>query len=327
MTPAELAYSVVVPTLGRPSLRRLLDALRFATGPEPTLVVVVDDRRDPGGPLDLPDWDRLRAVRGAARGPAAARNRGWRATATPWVVFLDDDVLPPRSWPDDLLADLDGLLAGVAGSQGRLHVPLPAGRRPTDWERVTAGLAGASWATADMTYRRAALVRVGGFDERFPRAYREDADLALRLMEAGFRLARGSRTVDHPVRPASPWVSVRTQAGNADDALLRRLHGRNWRSRAGAARGRLPRHIAVTAAGLGALAALAGRHRRAAALGGVVWLAGTAELAWARIAPGPRTAREIATMVTTSVAIPPVAVVHRLRGEISVRRMPAGAAR
>jgi hypothetical protein len=206
-------------------------------------------------------------------------------------------VLPPRSWPDDLLADLDGLLAGVAGSQGRLHVPLPAGRRPTDWERVTAGLAGASWATADMTYRRAALVRVGGFDERFPRAYREDADLALRLMEAGFRLARGSRTVDHPVLPA---VGLRSDPGRErDDALP------GGRRAPGPARPRsLLRHIAATAAGLGVLAALAGRHRRAAALGGVVWAAGTAELAWARIAPLPRTSREIATMVTTSVAIP-----------------------
>jgi hypothetical protein len=318
---------VVVPTLGRPSLRRLLDALRAGSGPAPALVVVVDDRPAPDGPLDLPDWDRLRIVPGAARGPAAARNAGWRETATPWVAFLDDDVLPPRSWSADLGADLAGLPAGVAGSQGRLHVPLPAGRRPTDWERVTAGLAGACWATADMAFRRAALVRVGGFDERFPRAYREDADLALRLMDAGFGLARGTRVVDHPVRPAPPWISVRTQAGNADDALLRRLHGRDWRSRAGAARGRLSGHVVITAAGLAALVGLVARRRRAAAVGGLVWLGGTAELAWARIAPGPRTAGEVARMVATSVAIPPAAVAYRLRGEIAARRVTDGAVR
>ena len=43
----------------------------------------------------------------------------------------------------------------------------------------------ASWITADMTYRRSALAEVGGFDERFPRAFREDADLALRLQAGG----------------------------------------------------------------------------------------------------------------------------------------------
>jgi hypothetical protein len=41
---------------------------------------------------------------------------------------------------------------------------------------------------------------------------------------------------------------------------------------------------------------------------------GTVEFAAARIAPGPRTAAEIAAMVTTSAVLPPVAVAHWLRG-------------
>ena len=45
----------------------------------------------------------------------------------------------------------------IAGSQGRVRVPLPEHRAPTDWERGTAGLATASWITADLAYRRAAL--------------------------------------------------------------------------------------------------------------------------------------------------------------------------
>ena len=69
----------------------------------------------------------------------------------------------------------------MAATQGRFEVPLPGDRRPTDWERSTGGPGAARWATADMAYRREALAAVGGFDERFPRAYREDADLALRV--------------------------------------------------------------------------------------------------------------------------------------------------
>jgi histidinol-phosphate phosphatase family protein len=314
------AFSVVIPTVGRPSLRVLLDALRAGTGPLPDAVIVVDDRPEPWTPLDLPDWAPLQVVPGSARGPAAARNVGWRATATPWVAFLDDDVLPPPSWPADLVADLAALPASVAGSQGRLRVPLPAGRRPTDWERVTAGLAEASWATADMAVRRSALVRVGGFDERFPRAFREDADLALRLLDAGFALVKGAREVQHPVRPASPWISVRTQAGNADDALLRRLHGPDWRTRAAAPRGRLSRHILVTATGVASLIGVMTRNRTLAVGAGLGWLAGTAEFAAARIAPGPRTAAEVATMTVTSAVIPPVAVAHRVRGELAARK-------
>ncbi len=271
-------------------------------------------------PLDLPELPGLQVVRGAARGPAAARNAGWRVTTTPWVAFLDDDVLVPADWPARLAADLAGLPARVAGSQGRLRVPLPADRRPTDWERGTAGLAAARWATADMAYRRRALVRAGGFDERFGRAYREDADLALRLRDAGFELVRGDREVTHPVRPEPPWASVRAQRGNADDALMARLHGRDWRERAEAPRGRFRRHLAVTGLGLVGLAGLAAGRRRLAVAGAAGWLAGTAEFAWARIAPGPRTAGEVGRMLVSSAAIPPVAVAHRLRGELAHRR-------
>ncbi|MER7008770.1 glycosyltransferase, partial [Dactylosporangium sp. NPDC000555] len=250
---------------------------------------------------------------------AAARNIGWRAARHDWVAFLDDDVLPSPTWYRDLLGDLD-TDPGVGGVQGRIVVPLPvrrpAGRRPTDWERTTAALAGGAWLTADMAYRRAALEAVGGFDERFSRAFREDADLAFRVRQAGWRLQRGDRAVTHPVRPESRWVSVRAQRGNADDALLRRLHGPDWRARLEIPPGRRSRHAAVAAAAGGALgaAALPGRWRWLAAGLGAAWAAGTAEFALARIAPGPRTPGEVATMAITSLAIPPLAVGHWLAG-------------
>jgi hypothetical protein len=57
-----------------------------------------------------------------------------------------------------------------------------------------------------------------------------------------------------------------------------------------------------------------GLWARVAALAGAGWLAGTAELAWARIAPGPRTLDEVATMVVTSLLLPPAATWHWLDG-------------
>ena len=120
--------------------------------------------------------------------------------AAPWVAFVDDDVDLPLDWVRGLIGDLREAPADVAAVQGRVEVPLPADRRPTDWERNVAGLDTAAWITADLAVRRAALGEVGGFDERFPRAYREDTDLALRLLDAGWRLALGERQVQHPVR-------------------------------------------------------------------------------------------------------------------------------
>src|SRR5829696_6783240 len=246
--------SVVVPTIGRPSLDVLLDALAAAPGPRPAELILVDDR-PAGAPLrpERPGLPPVRVVRTGGGGPARARNLGWRTARTEWIAFLDDDVVPDPDWYQRLERDLAVLPADVAGSQGRVRVPLPEDRRPTDWERGTAGLATSSWITADLAYRRAALSAVGGFDERFPRAFREDSDLALRIMDTGARLVRGQRTITHPVRPTGRWTSLRVQAGNADDVLMRRLHGPDWRRRADAALGRRPRHTAVTAAALAAV--------------------------------------------------------------------------
>ncbi|TDC92764.1 glycosyltransferase, partial [Nonomuraea deserti] len=246
--------TVVIPTIGRATL---LDTLAAVGSAMP--VIVVDDRAAPAGRgsasgvvESLPE--RVRVVRSRGRGPAAARNAGWRAAETPWVVFLDDDVIPAPGWGEAVWKDLVDLPDDVAGSQGRIVVPLPAGRRPTDGERHTAGLSGALWVTADMAYRRPVLESAGGFDERFPRAYREDADLALRVTRAGHRLVRGQRTTTHPVRDDGFWASVRFQRGNADDALMRRLHGPGWRAAVGGGSGRLRVHAATTAAALAATA-------------------------------------------------------------------------
>ena len=313
-----LPAAIVVPTVGRPSLRRLMEALVEGSGPPPAAVIVVDDRRGAGAPIDVAPlraagWD-ARVVGGRGAGPAAARNIGWRLAGAPWIAFLDDDVVPSPTWRADLAADLAGLPPEAHGSQGRIAVPLPRDRRPTDWERNVAGLRDARWATADMAYRRSALAAAGGFDERFPRAYREDADLALRVMAAGGGLVRGRRLVEHPPGPAGPWTSVRLQRGNADDPLMDALHGRGWRDRAGAPRGRRRAHVATSAAAVLAAAAAALGHRRVAAAAGLAWTAATADFAWRRIAPGPRTPREVASMVATSAAIPPAATWHALRG-------------
>jgi glycosyltransferase involved in cell wall biosynthesis len=324
MTGPVPAYTVVVPTIGRPCLADCLRALAAAEGHAPEAVVVVDDRPDPVGPLPLDAAghlrDRVRVLRTGGRGPAAARNAGLREVDTPWTVFLDDDVRVLPDWSRRLAADLASAAADTGGIQGRLRVPLPADRRPTDWERGTAGLEHAAWATADMAYRTQALSGVRGFDERFGRAFREDADLALRVQRAGWTLHRGRRTTLHPVRPADRWASVRAQRGNADDALMNRLHGRDWWARARAPRGRLPRHVLVTAAALaGCLGAVTG-HRRTAVVAGAVWAAGTTEFALARIVPGPRTFDEILTMTVTSALIPPLATAHWLSGTRRHRR-------
>jgi histidinol-phosphate phosphatase family protein len=114
---------------------------------------------------------------------------------------------------------------------------------------------------------------------------------------------------------------VAKQAGNADDVVMDALHGRGWRDRVRAPRGRLRTHLATTALGATALgAALAGRPRAAGALA-AGWGLATGELAWRRIAPGPRTRREVATMAATSAVLPAAASVHHLLGRARARSL------
>ncbi|HSD81332.1 MAG TPA: glycosyltransferase, partial [Solirubrobacteraceae bacterium] len=92
-----LRYDVVVPTTGRPSLRALLEGLAGQHGPAPGRVVLADDRVGDGpappaggiaAHMPQPLLGRTLVVRSFGRGPAAARNAGWRAATAPWIVFL-----------------------------------------------------------------------------------------------------------------------------------------------------------------------------------------------------------------------------------------------
>jgi GT2 family glycosyltransferase len=264
---------IVIPTIGRPSLRTLLDSLAISVGPQPGRIIIVDDRKNRSTRLELGPAaralsERITILHAGARGPAAARNRGWRESRAPWVAFLDDDVVVGPTWLADLTSDLCDAPSDAAASQGRVDVPLPSDRKPTDWERNVAGLASARWITADCAYRRSVLLRVAGFDERFPRAFREDADLALRVIARGWRIGLGKRRVTHPVRSASPFVSIAQQAGNADDVLMEALHGKDWFERAGAPRGVFRFHVwTVAFAAMSIVCAIA-------------WLSATAAFAW-----------------------------------------------
>jgi hypothetical protein len=317
---------VVIPTVGRRTLAVLLDRL---AGDAHHLgsVVVVDDRRGPV-PDDLatrvpPALRRqVSVVRTGGRGPAAARNAGWRATTASWVAFVDDDVVPGDGWAAALGRDVGSAPPSTGAVAADLHVPLPSDRRPTDRERQVKALETAGWITADLVVRREVLDMIGGFDERFPRAHREDTDFAVRAHRAGCHFDHGERRSFHPVQPAPWWHSIAAQRGNRDDVLMLALHG--WRPDVTRRR----RHLWITACAAVAVVGVATRHRRIGLAAGVGWFAGTAEFVLARIVPGPRTAREVATMVVTSVAIPPVAVAHRWGARAALWRRgvaPAGA--
>lgn len=322
-----LIVSVVVPTCGRlPLLARCLAALRAQSLPASRYeVIVVDDTPAPTDAVadccaqaracGLP----VRCLRNPGpRGPAAARNLGWRAARAPWVGFTDDDTIAQPDWLERACAAFTA--GGDAGApevlQGRVRVPLPA--RPTDYERDAARLQDAGFVTANCFCRRTVLQSIGGFDERFRAAWREDSDLYFRLCDAGARVVTvNDLVVLHPVRPAGWSVSLAQQRKILFDALLYKKHRRRYRQ----AIRRTPRwdyYLNALALTSGAAGLLAGSVGWSAA-GASVWLLSCGALFFRRLDGTSRAPAALGGLLLTSVLIPPLAVFWRAVGALRYR--------
>ncbi|WP_310723628.1 glycosyltransferase family 2 protein, partial [Burkholderia multivorans] len=195
---------------------------------------------------------------------------------------------------------------------------VPLRPRPTDYERDAAGLAHAEFATANCFVRRAALERVGGFDERFTRAWREDADLMFALREhAGPIVEVEDARIVHPVRPARWGASIGQQSKVYFDALLYKKHRTTYRRHI---RPVPPWHYygAVFAA-LAAIVCFVARWHAAGAVFAGIWAAITAWFCCKRLRGTALTPSHVAEMIVTSIAIPPVSLYWRIRGALHFR--------
>ncbi len=318
------ALSVVIPTYRRPDLlQRCLEPLLQQTlDPSRYEIIVVDDgqtedtralvenlaAKTQGAPL-------LRYLRPqGTRGPAAARNRGWRAAEGEVVAFTDDDTLPDRDWLKQ------GLLAiGPHGAAVRGAVQVPVDGPLTDHGRMTQGLEAAEFVTANCFVRRSALQAVDGFDERFLRAWREDSDLHFKLLKAYGPVPKAERAVvQHPVREAPFGISLRQQANMMFDALLFKKHPDLYRSKVGRLRAP-PSYYAIVGCTLAApLLALAGGF---AAAGGACIVAAVLvlRLALLRLRGTSRAPDHVAEMLVTSAAIPFLSLYWRIKGALRFR--------
>ena len=310
--------SVVVPTHLRPALlERCLQALcRQSIGAQAYEIVVVDDGRQDAA-CDvvhrLAARDGMPALRylrpASGRGPACARNLGWRAARAPLIAFTDDDTVPDTHWLR---------YGGLAMSNGqpavRGTVRVPVDGTPTDHARMTQGLEQAEFVTANCFVRRSALQAVDGFDERFLRAWREDSDLHFKLLEAYGEVPKASlAVVQHPVREAPFGISLKQQANMMFDALLFKKHPELYRSKVGRLHAPPSYYAIVLGTLLALLFALAGEGALAgsscaAVVALVLWIAAR------RLRGTAHTREHVAEMLLTSAAIPFLSLYWRIKG-------------
>ena len=195
-----LRVAVVVPTRDRPeglaALRSSLDAQTYRD----FSVVVVED-------VD-------------GRGPAWARNVGWRSADADLIAFVDDDCVASPGWLAALAAEAGD---GEVVVQGRVEAAWPM--RPFSRTLVVDGGPGPWFQTANILYPRSLLESLGGFDEDAFPFVGEDTDLAWRARAAGARFAfAGDAVVRHDVARFGPLGGLGFLFRWSDSVLLFKRH-------------------------------------------------------------------------------------------------------
>ena len=200
--------SVIIPTLGRPTLARCRAALEGQTRPADEIIVVVDDDR---------------------RGAAWARNAGLRQAKGDLIAFIDDDAIAPPDWLERLIRALARHAAVVAGGTYRETDPLlDAIRRrhpmPLDEQLDPGGLVGnAGNIIFVRTWLDACLAQDGYVFNPIFQWPGEDWELIWRLRKRGATMVYVPNPVVH-LRRASLWDHGRHSFyRGAGIALLYRL--------------------------------------------------------------------------------------------------------
>jgi glycosyltransferase involved in cell wall biosynthesis len=208
------AVSVVVATYNRaPLIHRIVEAIERQDFDGEVELIVVDD----ASPDDT--WHELQRLAAGAtipmqvlqlpanRGPATARNLGWRAATAKHIVFTDDDCIPSTGW----VRGLTDALHTTALAQGAT-LPNPdqlANSGPFSRTLVVRRETG-YYPTCNMAYRRDTLERLGGFDERFRNPAGEDTDLAWRALDSGAACTFvADAVVHHDVRSSNLMTQLR----------------------------------------------------------------------------------------------------------------------
>ena len=192
MAPTVLSdITVVVPTVGRPSLRRTLGSL---AGGEvwPAEVVVSQQGEDPVVPSCVEDLRRAgmtaRHLRFRQLGTAAATNRGLERLRTGLVAVTHDDCVARPDWLARMAAalreDPDVVVTGRVEPEGGTDVPsFITDAEPRTYRRRHIG--GDPLYPANMGFSRWVLDRVGPFDEDPRLRHAEDNEWSYRALGRG----------------------------------------------------------------------------------------------------------------------------------------------
>lgn len=220
------AISVVVCSYnGARTIRDTMDGLQRLVYPRFEVIVVNDGSTDET-PKIVSEYAGVRLFSTENRGLSAARNTGWQNASGEIVAYIDDDAYPDPHWLQYLAYRfMTGDWVGVGGPNiappgdgpiaecvanspgGPVHVLLS----DIEAEHIPG---------CNMSFRRAALAAIDGFDARY-RAAGDDVDLCWRLQERGGAIGFHAGAMDWHHRRNSLRMYWRQQKGYGKaEALL-----------------------------------------------------------------------------------------------------------
>jgi glycosyltransferase involved in cell wall biosynthesis len=174
--PADITFTVVIPTIGGAEVANAVAAVLAQRHVRSQVVVVGDGIDDFSVTLEARDDDRIHVLPIEHSGPGGARNAGARVATGEWIVFLDDDDRVDSEW----LSTLAVLAARPRAGMVRCAAQIVDRTRGQTKRPVTVdshrGLAGT------FAVRRELFEAVGGYDAVL--RFGENTELCLRLSDA-----------------------------------------------------------------------------------------------------------------------------------------------
>lgn len=210
--------SVVIPTYNRfEKLRRCLESLANQDFRGEYEVIVVEDDASQSSRSVVNDVGKLskkapfRYFSQDHKGPAGARNLGVKEAKAGIIAFTDDDCVVPKNWLSSLTLGF-GQYKSAGGVGGYMEAPAETvktnifsryesyvthkvyGAGPVE---ILGGFEVPTGGTNNLAFKKSVIEEVGGFDETFPVAAGEDADLKLRVVKAGYKILYVPIKVEH----------------------------------------------------------------------------------------------------------------------------------
>jgi len=192
---------IVIPTFNRRRpLERALRALKRQDYPRGKYeVIVVDDHSNDGTKAMIEEFVKKSDlkisyyVNGRTKGQAVARNTGFQKAAAEFVASTDDDMEVAPDWISRGLSYFTD--PGIAAVEGCTV----SEAKDADPFSHNVSMAGGTYGTGNMFYRKAVLDSAGGLDESLNRwrNYGSHYVLGLRILEQGGKIAYGRDVLAH----------------------------------------------------------------------------------------------------------------------------------